>query len=98
MSEQRVMNEMISDIGTEAKIDMRDKLVANLRNQARQSSAARQARTNGKEKLGSDSTERARISIVEGEPQSVLIKKRNEDLAKDIVKLRNRYAKLLVND
>lgn len=85
------------------KGDMRDKLVANLRSQARQSSVERQTRAGrfahrpAVERAKSEAVT-ARVSIVEGEPQAVLIKNRSEDLAKHVIRLRNRYAKLLTEE
>ncbi len=90
------------------KGDIRDKLVANLRSQARQSSVERQTRAGRfahrpaieRAKMVPSRSEAvtARVSIVEGEPQAVLIKNRSEDLAKDVIRLRNRYAKLLTEE
>ncbi|MEG0385946.1 MAG: hypothetical protein RR642_14450 [Solibacillus sp.] len=87
-------------IAVEVKGDMRDKLVANLRNQTKQSRANRQARVHAERqvparKLGAVT---ARISLVEGEPQAVLIKNRSENLANDVHRLRSRYANLLTED
>ncbi|MEK4671149.1 hypothetical protein [Niallia sp. FSL R7-0271] len=88
----------IGDVVVEVKSDMRDRLVANLRQQARQSKANRQVdepttRKHGPHRKGAAVT--AKISMVEGEPQAVLIKNRTEYLAKDIKRLRSRYANIL---
>lgn len=108
MSDHKVDIQLDSGVAIEVKGDMRDKLVANLRSQARQSSAARQARAGrfahrpvvarAKRVPTRSGAVTTRISMVEGEPQAVLIKNRSEDLAKDVIRLRSRYAKLLTEE
>ncbi|WP_332696983.1 hypothetical protein [Halalkalibacter lacteus] len=88
----------IGDVAVEVKSsDMRDRLVANLRSQTRQSRENRQANVDGRrlvpQRLGA--VDATKVSMVEGDPQAVLIQNRSEHLAKDIMRLRHRYAKIL---
>lgn len=92
----------LGDVVIEAKSDMRDRLVANLRHQTRQSRENRQARQ-ARGYAGQPAPHRSgaaltSVSIVEGEPQAVLIKNRNEHLAKDVWRLRSRYANILAEE
>lgn len=85
---------MPNDKALKSNGDMRDQLVNNLRNQARQSREARIRikRTDGR-RSSREST--VRISIKESEPQVVLLKNRSEDLTSEVLKLRRKYANLL---
>lgn len=97
MSRHKADIESGTGVAVEVKGDMRDKLVANLRSQTKQSRANRQAHVQeaGQAQAKKSGTFTARISLVEGEPQAVLIKNRSENLANDVHRLRSRYANLL---
>ncbi|RKJ75048.1 hypothetical protein D7X33_18375 [Butyricicoccus sp. 1XD8-22] len=88
----------------EAKSDMRDQLVADLRRKTRQSVAGRRERLNLNygSKGGHIKDSIGRVAekgiMVEGEPQSVLIENKIAHLAKDVHRLRSRYAIFLSED
>lgn len=99
---------MVSNVATiEENHDMRDRLLANLRSQARQSrverqsqiqSGCKQSRDDVQANLNVATNNTVNFSVAATEPQSVLIKNRNEHLRKEVLRLRSRYANLLTEE
>jgi hypothetical protein len=82
------------------RVDMREQLIATLRQQARKSNEKKQInqeilKISARKKTNPDYLF---VSVFDGEPQEVLIKNRSEKLANELLQLRKRYAHLLTEE
>lgn len=82
-------------VAIDVKDDMRDKLVANLRDHVKQSKMDRQTQILEGPQTGKKIEFTVRFPVADSEPQSVLITNRSASLTNEVLRLRSRYANLL---